>query len=44
MSAVEQSSEIPLPPNWTIRLTADGKKVFVDHANKITTWIDPRDR
>ena len=33
---------IPLPPGWEIRSDQSGRRYFVDHNNKITTWDDPR--
>lgn len=32
----------PLPSNWEMRMTANGRVYFVDHSSKITTWDDPR--
>ena len=31
----------PLPPNWEVRKTEDGKLYYVDHGTKSTTWIRP---
>lgn len=32
----------PLPTGWEMRLTMSGRKYFVDHGNRTTTWRDPR--
>ena len=34
----------PLPEGWDMGLDYDGKPYFINHKNKTTTWIDPRDR
>ena len=34
----------PLPEGWDMDVDYDGKPYFIDHKNKTTTWIDPRDR
>ena len=34
----------PLPEGWDINFDFDGKPYFIDHKNKTTTWVDPRDR
>lgn len=39
-----RNGEIPLPDGWDIAHDFDGKMYFIDHVNKKTTWIDPRDR
>lgn len=39
-----RNGEIPLPSGWDIGTDYDGKVYFIDHINKQTTWIDPRDR
>ena len=31
-----------LPNGWEIMITAKGKKFFVDHMSRKTTWNDPR--
>ena len=31
-----------LPPGWDFSYSDKGRMFFIDHANKITTWIDPR--
>lgn len=33
-----------LPDGWDIATDYDGKIYYIDHVNKKTTWIDPRDR
>lgn len=32
----------PLPEGWEQAVTADGEVYYIDHINKITTWVDPR--
>ena len=34
----------PLPEGWDMGIDFDGKPYFIDHKNKTTTWVDPRDR
>lgn len=36
--------EIPLPEGWEECLDYDGKRFFIDHNTRQTTWVDPRDR
>ena len=31
-----------LPDNWSMQLMKNGRVLFVDNANQVTTWIDPR--
>ena len=31
-----------LPPGWTMQLMRNGRTLFIDNTNQITTWIDPR--
>ncbi|XP_068226766.1 protein kibra isoform X2 [Palaemon carinicauda] len=38
-----RNGELPLPSGWEIGHDYDGKIYFIDHNNKKTTWIDPRD-
>lgn len=39
------TQSVPLPPGWEMAQEPDTNKVyFVDHNNKRTQWIDPRDR
>ena len=40
----KRNSEIPLPQGWELGRDYDGKIYFIDHNNKKTTWVDPRDR
>ncbi|KAK3922478.1 Protein kibra [Frankliniella fusca] len=40
----KRNGEIPLPEGWDFARDYDGKVYFIDHHNKKTTWIDPRDR
>lgn len=40
----QNNGEFPLPPNWGMATDFDGKIYFIDHINKETTWLDPRDR
>ncbi|XP_050355426.1 protein kibra isoform X2 [Nymphalis io] len=39
-----RNGEIPLPDGWDFARDFDGKLYFIDHNNRKTTWIDPRDR
>ena len=32
----------PLPDGWEMRVHADGRVFYVDHATKSTQWEDPR--
>ena len=36
--------ELSLPDGWEAARDIDGKVYYIDHHNKRTTWIDPRDR
>ncbi|XP_028397607.1 protein KIBRA-like [Dendronephthya gigantea] len=36
--------EVPLPEGWEKGVDSAGRTYFIDHVNKKTTWIDPRDR
>ncbi|RWS27743.1 hypothetical protein B4U80_03899 [Leptotrombidium deliense] len=39
------NQSIPLPPEWEIAKDPEtGRVFFVDHINRRTQWIDPRDR
>lgn len=40
----KRNGEIPLPEGWDFARDFDGKLYFIDHNNRKTTWIDPRDR
>jgi hypothetical protein len=33
--------EVPLPANWDERYDVDGRKFYVDHNKKRTTWVHP---
>ncbi|MGH0142958.1 UNVERIFIED_CONTAM: hypothetical protein FKN15_076963 [Acipenser sinensis] len=35
--------ELPLPEGWEEAVDFDGKVYYIDHKNKATSWIDPRD-
>lgn len=37
-----QAVEYKLPDGWEMRYTPNGKRYFIDHASKKTTWEDPR--
>lgn len=39
-----QNNNADLPDGWDIATDFDGKIYYIDHINKKTTWIDPRDR
>ena len=39
---IKKASNLPLPPGWEERYTADGTKYFVDHNTRSTTFQDPR--
>lgn len=39
-----QLNNFDLPDGWDIATDYDGKIYYIDHVNKKTTWIDPRDR
>lgn len=39
-----RNGELPLPDGWEEAIDFDGKRFFIDHNNRRTTWIDPRDR
>uniref|UniRef100_F1KRU4 HECT-type E3 ubiquitin transferase n=1 Tax=Ascaris suum TaxID=6253 RepID=F1KRU4_ASCSU len=32
----------PLPTGWDMQVAPNGRKFFIDHINKTTTWTDPR--
>lgn len=40
----QNNGELPLPDGWDVATDFDGKIYYIDHTNKKTTWIDPRDR
>lgn len=37
-------NSVDLPNGWDVAKDFDGKIYYIDHVNKKTTWIDPRDR
>ncbi len=37
-----QLSSEGLPPGWTMQLMRNGRTLFIDNSNQVTTWIDPR--
>lgn len=39
-----QNNCLDLPDGWDVATDFDGKIYYIDHINKKTTWIDPRDR
>ncbi len=44
LGVAPRGASIPLPEGWEMGVDFDGKTYFIDHINKTTTWIDPRDR
>ncbi|XP_055893244.1 protein WWC2-like [Biomphalaria glabrata] len=38
------NGDLPLPEGWEKAVDYDGKSFYIDHINRRTTWIDPRDR
>ena len=30
-----------LPPGWEVRVAANGRKFYVDHSTRTTTWVTP---
>mmetsp|Transcript_18237 Transcript_18237/g.47620 ORF Transcript_18237/g.47620 Transcript_18237/m.47620 type:complete len:800 (-) Transcript_18237:67-2466(-) len=36
-----QPDEVPLPDGWDERHDVDGRKFYVDHSKKRTTWVHP---
>ncbi|KRY83517.1 E3 ubiquitin-protein ligase NEDD4 [Trichinella pseudospiralis] len=38
----EDDGDGPLPLNWQVQVAPNGRKFFIDHNTKTTTWIDPR--
>ncbi|XP_065316225.1 E3 ubiquitin-protein ligase NEDD4-like isoform X2 [Gordionus sp. m RMFG-2023] len=38
----QRSHEDGLPLGWDTQLAPNGRKFFIDHNEKLTTWIDPR--
>lgn len=41
-SSSQPSSVYDLPTGWEMRTASSGRKYFIDHINKTTTWTDPR--
>lgn len=41
-SAIEIPPDMPLPQGWEVAKTPDGQTYFMNHANRTTTWVDPR--
>lgn len=41
-SVIEDDGEGLLPGGWQIQIAPNGRKFFIDHNSKTTTWIDPR--
>uniref|UniRef100_A0A914W1G7 E3 ubiquitin-protein ligase n=1 Tax=Plectus sambesii TaxID=2011161 RepID=A0A914W1G7_9BILA len=39
---LEDDGEGPLPPNWNMQVAPNGRKFFINHETRTTTWIDPR--
>ena len=39
---VVRQMEQPLPANWEEMIAPNGKRFFLDHYTKTTTWVDPR--
>jgi hypothetical protein len=37
----DSTDSTPLPPGWEERKTPSGKPFYIDHNNKVTTWIRP---
>lgn len=35
-------SDEALPDGWTAQVAANQRTFYIDHVNKVTTWIDPR--
>lgn len=44
MQRNSRHGEVPLPDGWEKSVDSAGRTYFIDHVNKKTTWIDPRDR
>jgi hypothetical protein len=39
---INRTSSKGLPPGWTMQVMENGKILYVDNNNQITTWADPR--
>ena len=31
-----------ITPDWSVQVAPNGRVFFIDHINKKTTWVDPR--
>lgn len=40
----ETCRELPLPSGWEEAVDLDGRIFYIDHNNRRTSWLDPRDR
>ncbi|CAH8611586.1 unnamed protein product [Heterobilharzia americana] len=40
-NSTENADDTPLPPGWEVKYTAEGRKYYVDHLTKTTTWCKP---
>lgn len=41
-SLIEDDGEGALPDGWQMQTAPNGRKFFIDHNSKTTTWVDPR--
>ena len=41
VAAAATSSELPLPPGWSLGFTLRGRSYFIDHNTKTTHWCHP---
>ena len=41
-AAAAAAAKSPLPAGWESKVTNYGRKFFINHATKSTTWVDPR--
>ena len=41
-SQEQKLNQACLPPHWEERETENGRKYYLDHVNKTSTWVDPR--
>ena len=44
LMVADNIADDPLPEGWEIKYTKEGKKFFVDHITKSTSWTDPREK
>lgn len=42
MDCIDPLPSTHLPDNWSMQVAPNGRIFFIDHANKTTTWTDPR--